>query len=135
MDFSERMEIWRALAANTPERPELWEAFKRPAIFREEDVPPFALPNPLVCFDGTPVTTPHEWFARRRPELLKWFTENFYGPIPPRPDRATYEVLEEDDNALGGTAIRRQVRLNFAMADGRCHSAEMLMDGATRRRC
>ena len=128
MNFSERQAIWRELAANTPSGwQEFWGACRDSGIFAEADVPPYAMPNPLVCFDGTPVTTPHEWFAKRRPELLEWFNTNYYGPIPPRADRATYEVLEEDDNALDGTAIRRQVRLNFAMADGRRHSAEMLM--------
>ena len=127
MNFSERLEAWRKLAANTPERPELWNACVETGIFREEDVPQYAMPNPLVCFDGTPVTTPHEWIVKRRPELLEWFTQNYFGPIPPHADHTTYDVLEESDNALDGTAFRRQVRLNFAMADGRKHSAEMLM--------
>ena len=128
MNFTERVKAWRHLAADTPsDWTTFWSACRDTGVFCEEDVPPYALPDPLTRFDGTPVTTPHEWFARRRPELLKWFEENYFGPIPPRADRMTCEVLEEDANALGGTAIRRQIRLDFAMADGRSHSAEMLV--------
>ena len=127
MRFEQCRAKWLEWAARPPERQELLRRFSEYALLREEDVPPYSLPDPLVCFDGTRVTTPHEWFARRRPELLKWFTENYYGPIPPRPDTQTFEVMEEYANALGGTALRRQVRLDFAMADGRRRSAEMLM--------
>ena len=37
------------------------------------------------------------------------------------------EVVEEAGDALDGTAVRRQIRLDFAMANGRTHSAMMLM--------
>ena len=120
------VEQWR-LAAQKPWSPELSNEVRTRTLYQEELVLPYTVPDPLKCFDGQLVTTPHEWFAKRRPELLGWFTEHFYGPLPPRPDQTTYEVIEEDANALEGNAIRRQIRLNFAMTNGRTHSATMLM--------
>lgn len=121
------LEQWRE-DASKPWTPELQQdIMANRTLYDDSLVLPYTVPEPLKCFDGKTVTTPHEWFAKRRPELLKWFTDNFYGPLPPRPDQTTYEVLEESDDALDGTAIRRQIRLNFAMANGKTHTAEMLI--------
>ena len=121
------IEQWRK-DAQQPWSSELCqEIVQTRTLYDDSLVLPYTVPDPLKCFDGQAVETPHDWFAKRRPELLKWFTENFYGPLPPRADQVTYKVVEEADDALDGTAVRRQIRLDFAMANGRTHSAMMLM--------
>ena len=121
------IEQWRK-DAQQPWSSELCqEIVQTRTLYDDSLVLPYTVPDPLKCFDGQEVETPHDWFAKRRPELLKWFTENFYGPLPPRADQVTYKVVEEADDALDGTAVRRQIRLDFAMANGRTHSAMMLM--------
>jgi hypothetical protein len=57
------------------------------------------------------VTTPAEWAARRR-EILQTATQQMYG-VAPAPNSVRFEVLEDDGEAFGGLAKRRQVRLNF----------------------
>ncbi|MFM9954454.1 MAG: hypothetical protein ACKVVO_10380, partial [Opitutaceae bacterium] len=47
----------------------LLAAAPNPAITDETKVPPYTLPDPLVCADGTPVRTVATWEAKRRPEL------------------------------------------------------------------
>ncbi|MFA0751184.1 MAG: hypothetical protein SLRJCFUN_001587 [Candidatus Fervidibacter sp.] len=47
---------------------------RRPdVIYDEAKVPPYTLPDPLVCLDGTKVTTPELWWKKRRPEILELF--------------------------------------------------------------
>src|SRR5436305_14324599 len=43
------------------------------------------LPDPLVMFDGTPVTTRKQWTERRAPELKALFQHYMYGDIPAAP--------------------------------------------------
>ncbi len=118
---------WRIDAQKAWNWPLAQEIARNHTVYDERLVLPYTLPDPLKCFDGQRVQTAHDWFAKRRPELLKWFTEHLYGPLPPRAEQTTYELLEESDTALDGTAIRRQIRMNFAMANGRTHCAELLV--------
>ena len=64
--------------------------------------------------DGGKVSTPEVWTSRRRPELLEIFARDVYGrtPVTRLPLRATVDSTVND--ALGGTAVRRQVTLRFA---------------------
>lgn len=43
-------------------------------------------------------------------EVLKWFDENVYGPVPPRPADISFTLVEEGDS-FGGKALRRQYRV------------------------
>ena len=49
--------------------------------YDEAKVPPYQLPDPLLTAGGERVTTPRMWFEQRRPELLRLFETNVYGPI------------------------------------------------------
>ena len=97
--------------------PELVKALsqKRPdVIYDEAKVPPYTLPDPLVCLDGTKVTTPELWWKKRRPEILELFRTQMYGRAPiGRPSEMTFEVFDLDRNALGGKATRKQIRILF----------------------
>ncbi|MGA8113536.1 MAG: hypothetical protein WCA46_07745 [Actinocatenispora sp.] len=79
----------------------------------ESRVPRYRLPDPLRRADGRTVDTPDDWWRWRRPELTDLFAGHVYGRTPAELPPVEYEVLDEDTAALGGTAIRRQVRCRF----------------------
>lgn len=82
------------------------------ANYDESKVGQYTLPDPLICQDGTRVTTEAQWREKRRPELLRLFEEHVYGKMfPPLPIAA--RVVEESKDAIGGKARRRQVEITF----------------------
>lgn len=85
----------------------------RPAAvnYDESKVPPYTLPDPFVCQDGSIVRTPQDWWTKRRPEILHLFETQVYGKAPGRPAHMRFEIREESDQALQGRAIRKQVRI------------------------
>jgi hypothetical protein len=77
-----------------------------------KDLPKHAeLPDPLVMFDGTKVTTKEQWNDKRRPELKALFQHYMYGTIPPAMKVAA-KVLHEDAKAFAGKATLREVGLS-----------------------
>src|SRR5215218_5441010 len=73
------------------------------------------LPDPLVCLDGTRVTTAEQWEDQRRPELKALFQHYMYGTFPPArfvgiPD---YKVEREEGNYFGGKATKKEVTIRF----------------------
>lgn len=88
------------------------------AIYDEDQVPPYELPDPLVLADGTRVTDARTWVERRRPEILRVFQEQVYGRAPGRPAGMRFVVASIDGEALGGAATRKQVTIHFADDDG-----------------
>ncbi len=91
-------------------------AQKIPINLDEEKVAPYSLPDPLVTAGGRMVTTPDGWNQERRPELLRLFETLVYGkvPQPPKPVRPAFRVRSEDKQALGGTAVRREITISFS---------------------
>lgn len=81
--------------------------------FREADVPKYELPDPLLCADGSRVTSRDQWEAKRRPETLDLFRKHVYGRSP-SPGKVTFDVVERDPNALDGKATRKRVRITRA---------------------
>ncbi|UUO08527.1 acetylxylan esterase [Blastopirellula sp. J2-11] len=84
------------------------------ANYNEAKVPKYELPDPLQFADGGSVASPEQWTEQRRPELLKLFEEHVYGKSPAAPDKLKYRVVAEDDNALDGLAIRKQIEIVLA---------------------
>ena len=80
--------------------------------YEESGVPPYSLPNPLVNLDGTSVSSSGVWFSKRRPEIMRLFTEQVYGKSPGPSSVVNYSTLETGD-ALNGLAVRKQVRLSL----------------------
>ncbi len=87
---------------------------------------PYGLPQPLISEDGTPIITARDWRELRRPETLQLFADQVYGNTPDDPFQGSYEALEIDENALGGTATRKQVRMVFTTTLGSL-TAELLI--------
>lgn len=77
---------------------------------RVESRLPAGLPNPLVFSNGKPVISAKEW-PRRRAQLLRLFTEQMYGRMPPRPADERFRVFDHDTHALGGLATRSQIAI------------------------
>jgi (4-O-methyl)-D-glucuronate---lignin esterase len=76
-------------------------------------VPGYDLPDPLTLNNGEKVTDAGTWTDKRRPEIMGLYRTHVYGRSPDRPQKLFYEVFDEDKNALGGTAIRKQVFISF----------------------
>ena len=83
------------------------------ANYDESKVPEYELPDPLLCEDGTKVTTPEKWKSQRRPELLAIFNDQVYGYCPEKQSPVFSEIVEENSNALNGIATRRQIKIWF----------------------
>ena len=52
------------------------------------------LPDPLVLNDGQKVTTPQQWWTRRRPELVEMFDREMYGRVPAVTPAVHWEVTK-----------------------------------------
>jgi hypothetical protein len=82
------------------------------ANYDEALVPAYELPDPLICLDGTPVTSAEAWRERRRGEIHQLFEEHVYGAMPGAYPDMHFDVFEEG-HALDGRAVRRQVAIRF----------------------
>ncbi len=79
-----------------------------------EDLPVQAgLPDPLVMFNGLPVTSLEQWEEDRRPELIALFEHYMYGKAPAPPKNFSFVIEDVDHHALGGKATRKIVTLTF----------------------
>ncbi len=85
--------------------------------YHEDKVPQFELPDPLVMQDGTPVSSMEQWTDHRRGEIIDLFEEHVYGARPGEIALSSYQVIEEDQKALGGKALRKQIKLVFKKGD------------------
>jgi len=81
--------------------------------YDETKVGTYTLPDPLVLANGKPVRDAKTWFDVRRPELLKLYDTEIYGAVPANAPNATAKVIETDTNALGGSAIHKDVAIQF----------------------
>ena len=75
------------------------------ANYDESKVNAFTLPDPLVCKDGTKVTTPELWWARRRPEIVEDFDREVYGRVPKDVPKVTWEVVETKEEKVGDIPV------------------------------
>ncbi len=85
------------------------------ANYEEAKVPPYTLPDPLVCEDGTQVKSAKAWKQKRRPELMRTFETEMFGKTPlGRPENLRFVLREEKKDARGGKATRLRVGILFA---------------------
>ncbi len=98
----------------------------KPVNYDESQVPAYTLPNPLVKPDGTAVTDAQVWFEQRRLEILGQFQSQMYGKTPDFAAGLVFELVAEDRDAVGGTAIRRTVRIT-TMHQEQQHSFDLVI--------
>jgi hypothetical protein len=72
------------------------------------------LPNPLILQNGQPVRDAQTWYSQRRPEILRMFESQIYGRAPGHPADESFEVFENNPNALDGKAIRKQITVHLS---------------------
>lgn len=101
-------------------------AKRRNINYDESKMAPYTLPDPLLCNDGTKVTTVEQWEGQRRPELLKLFAEQVYGETPKGKLKVRHKVVAERRDALNGKATAQQVMFTFSRK-GKKHRALALV--------
>ena len=75
---------------------------------------PVKVPELLTCADGSKADTKEKWEGVRRRELQDLFAHEVFGVRPvERPPTLRFEVVREDREALGGTAILKVVRIVY----------------------
>lgn len=82
-------------------------------------------PSPLRRPDGSFVRSATEWNNSRREEVRRTISDWLFGELPPRPESVRYELRREVGDALGGAAIRREVRIHLEHR-GRHHTVDVL---------
>ena len=94
--------------------PEAADAQPADANYDESKVPDYTLPDPLMLTSGGRVETSEQWRERRRPEVLRLFETEMYGRTPDGlPPGLRSEVISTEEEALGGPATRKQIRILF----------------------
>jgi hypothetical protein len=110
------MNPWRLFLSAVCFSAVLLSAQSTPARFQQDDVSvaPYTQLDPLTSLGGQPVT--RTGWLRRRAEIVTLFEENVYGKTPAVAQHLPLRVHldEEDDHALGGMAIRKQITLYFS---------------------
>ena len=87
--------------------------------YDEARVPKYTLPDPLTLKNGERVRDARTWQSRRRPEILELYRTEVFGHSPAKPARLNFEVMSAGQQALGGKAVRKLVRVCFsASKDG-----------------
>ena len=113
---ADRMEIARLCAHAACRTPGAVTDVGRKGIkvnYKESTLPAYTLPDPLRMQSGRPVRTRRQWLRRRRPELLSLFEREMFGRAPGRPEALHFEEIYRNDAALGGKAVRKEVRVHF----------------------
>jgi hypothetical protein len=76
------------------------------ANYDEAKANPFpTLPNPLQLNNGKKVTTPKQWWDKRRPEIVEDFDREIYGRLPKNTPKVTWEVTSVTNEKNGDIPI------------------------------
>lgn len=102
-----------------------WAAAQKKTNYDETKVIPYTLPEVLKTQSGKNIKSVSQWEKIRRPEVLKVFESEVYGKTPITKLPATFTVISEDRNALGGKAIRKEIKICFS--DDEAHCASLLL--------
>ena len=74
-----------------------------------KEIPPYNVGfDVLKMPDGTRIASAAEWTAKAKPQIFSFFEKNVYGHLPPPPAKLERIPVESSDDALEGTAKRRQ---------------------------
>lgn len=112
-------------AASAQNAPELVAGI--PVNYDEEKVGSYTLPDPLLKSSGEKVSSSDDWMKNRRPEVLRIFEENQFGKAPERPSAMSFDVFDKGTPAIGGKAIRKQVRIYLTKDTASVHKMDLVM--------
>jgi dienelactone hydrolase len=96
-------------------------------IIQNDSLFPKNIPPLLISSNGKVIQTKKDWEKIRRPELEQLLENEIYGIVPSVHVKMTALVVEQDDNAIGGKAIRKQVKITFTRKDHKSVSVALLM--------
>jgi hypothetical protein len=77
----------------------------------ESKVKPYKLPEVLKTVAGKKTASVKDWENIRRPEILKLFENNVYGQVPQDFEKISFEIKNEDKNAMNGAATLKEVAI------------------------
>lgn len=82
-------------------------ATTNPANYDEAKANPYSdLPDPLLMKDGTKVTTPQQWWEKRRAEIVEDFDREVYGRVPADVPKVKWVVVGLEKSIIGaGPAV------------------------------
>ncbi|SHM87489.1 hypothetical protein SAMN04488057_104178 [Cyclobacterium lianum] len=80
--------------------------------YDESKVPDYQLPDPLAFENGEKVNSLADW-EKKRVETLRYFETEVYGISPAWDGEMKTEIISEKQNAVGGKAIRKEVKLSL----------------------
>lgn len=86
------------------------------ANFDESKIPAYTLPDPLIFNNGSKVSTKADW-EKRREEIYKLFENEVYGVSPKWNGKVKITETSSRDNALGGIAVCKEVKLTLINGD------------------
>lgn len=86
-------------------------AQERVVNYDEAKVGEYTLPEILTTSDNKKVKGVRAWERQRRPEILKLFENEVYGEVPKVYDKLEFSVTNSDDQAMGGKASMKEVRI------------------------
>lgn len=108
-----------------PDRIEYLEEERPEYNWRESAVPDFELPAVLKTSDGSKVQTTEQW-QQRRGEILELFRSHMYGHRPGPPENLSFDVIEENRQAMDGRATLRRIAIK-SQHEGRDHEFELIL--------
>jgi hypothetical protein len=80
----------------------------------ESQVKPYNLPDVLRTESGKDISSTKKWEKVRRPEILKLFEDHVYGQVPQDFDKISFEIKNEDKNAMEGKATLKEVVISVS---------------------
>lgn len=86
--------------------------------FDENAIDPYVLPELFTLSNGQKILSVEGWEKKKRKEILELFEREMYGKLPRMElNPASVEIKEQNDSALNGKAIRKQIALIFSKED------------------
>jgi hypothetical protein len=95
--------------------PLLAMAQQKNANYDESAIKPYTLPELLKTQSGKVIQSSADWTALRRPEILALFEDHVFGKTP-KPEawgKVAFETLSVKQDALGGKAVRKLIRISL----------------------
>lgn len=79
------------------------------ANYDESKANPYpTLPDPLTLKNGQKVTTPEEWWSKRRPEIVEDFDREVYGRAPKNTPRVNWELKGVSQESEGNIPVTKK---------------------------
>lgn len=85
-----------------------------PPNYDESKIPFDDFPDPFTFLDGSKVESAEDWKNKRQPEIMEIFAREMYGRSPDAPESVKAEMVNRDENALNGKAVREEIDITLA---------------------